>query len=143
MNHPTVLYAENDDNDVLLLRRAWMRVGVRDRLQTVSDGEDAVRYLSGDGPYVSRIEHPLPRLILLDVKLRGMSGLDVVSWIRSQPHLHYLPVVMLTSSNRRVDRDAAAAARADQYLLKPGPFNEWVTLVNALKASWLGDSSGG
>jgi CheY-like chemotaxis protein len=86
---------------------------------------------------VNRVEHPLPRLVLLDVKLSRMSGLDVLEWIRSQPDLHYLPVVMLTSSNRRADRDAAAAVGADQYLLKPGPFSEWVALVHALSASWL------
>jgi DNA-binding NarL/FixJ family response regulator len=75
---------------------------------------------------VDRVEHPMPRLVLLDVRLSGMSGLDV----RSQPDLHYLAVVMLTSSNRKADRDAAAAVRADQYLLKPGPFGEWVAMVN-------------
>jgi CheY-like chemotaxis protein len=90
MNNATVLYVENDDNDVILIRRAWMKAGVRDRLQTVTDGEEAIRYLSSEGPYVNRVEHPLPRLVLLDVKLSRMSGLDVLEWIRSQPDLHYL-----------------------------------------------------
>src|SRR5262249_36092074 len=101
MNHSTVLYVENDKNDVLLMHRAWMKAGGRDRLKAVSDGEEAIRYLSGEGPYVNRVEHPMPRLVLLDVKLSGMSGLDVLKWIRSRPDLHYLPVVMLTSSNRK------------------------------------------
>jgi CheY-like chemotaxis protein len=67
-----------------------------------------------------------------------MSGLEVLKWIRLQPDLHYLPVVMLTSSNRKADRDAAAPVRADQYILKPGPFGEWVAMIHALKTSWLG-----
>ena len=132
-----VLYVENDDNDALLVRRAWMKADMRDRLQTVKDGDEAMRYLSGEGPYVNRAEHPMPHLVLLDVRLPGMSGLDLLKWIRSQPDLHYPPVVMLTSSNRKADRDAAAAVRADQYLLKPGPFSEWVALVHALNTSWL------
>jgi CheY-like chemotaxis protein len=137
MNHPTVLYVENDDNDVLLMRRAWTKAGIRERLQTVPNGEEAVRYLSGQGPYVNRVEHPMPRLVVLDLRLPTMSGLEVLKSIRMRPDLHYLPVVMLTASNRPADREAAAAIRADQYILKPGPFSEWVAMVTALKKAWL------
>src|SRR4030095_10881134 len=104
--------------DVHLMRRAWTKAGMPEGLQTVPDGEEAVRYLSGQGPYLNRVEHPLPRLVVLDLRLLKMSGLEVLKWIRSQPDLHYLPVVMLTSSTRRVDKEAAAAVRADQYILK-------------------------
>jgi CheY-like chemotaxis protein len=129
MNPPPVLYVEHDDNDVLLMRRACTKAGNRERLQTVPDGEDAVRYLSGQGPYVNRVEHRMPRLVVLDLRLPKMSGLEVLKWIRMQRDLHYLPVVMLTSSNRPADREAAAAVRADQYILKPGAFSEWVAMV--------------
>jgi CheY-like chemotaxis protein len=95
---------------------------MHERLLTVSDGEEALRYLSSQGPHVNRVEHPMPRLVVLDLRLPKMSGLEVLKWIRSQPDLHYLPVVMLTSSNRRA---------------KPGPFGEWVAMVHALKTSWL------
>ena len=133
----TVLYVEDEENDILLMRRAWTKAAIRERLQTVSDGEEAMRYLSAQGPYVNRIEHPMPRLVILDLKLPKFSGLEVLQWIRAQPDLHYLPAVMLTSSNRKADKDAAAAVRADQYHLKPGPFREWVALIHALKISWL------
>jgi CheY-like chemotaxis protein len=73
----------------------------------------------------------------MDLRLPKMSGLEVLKWIRMQTELHYLPVVILSSSNRKADKDAAAAVRADQYLLKPGPFGEWVAMVNALKTAWL------
>jgi CheY-like chemotaxis protein len=82
MNHPTVLYVEDDDNDVLLMRRAWMKAGIRGSLQTVPDGEEAVRYLPGQGQYVNHVEHPMPGLVLLDLKLPKMSGLEVLKWIR-------------------------------------------------------------
>jgi two-component system response regulator len=65
------------------MRRAWMKAGVRDRLQTVADGEEAIRYLSGHGPYVNRVEHPMPRLFLLDLKLPKVSGLEAASFCRA------------------------------------------------------------
>ena len=67
MRHPTVLYIEDNPNDVLLMRRAWMTTGIRKSFQTVPDGEGAVRYLSGQGQYVHSVEHPMPGLVLLDV----------------------------------------------------------------------------
>lgn len=84
MNSATVLYVENDDNDVLLMRRAWTKAGIRERLQTVPDGEEAVRYLSGQGPFVNRVEHPMPRLVVLDLRLPKMSGLRSSGSARSR-----------------------------------------------------------
>ena len=142
MNHPTVLYVEDDDNDILLMRRAWTKAGVRDRLQTVADGMEAIRYLSGQGPYVNRIEHPMPRLVLLDLKLPKMSGLEVLKWGREQPDFHHLHVIMVSSSNQKADQEAAAVLGANDYLVKPGTFNKWMAMVEALNESWLRGNGG-
>jgi CheY-like chemotaxis protein len=132
-----VLHVEDDDNDVLLMRRAWMKAGVRHRLQTVSDGEEAIRYLSGEGPYVNRVEHPMPTLVLLDLNLPKVLGLEVLKWIRAQPSLAGLRVIVFSSSTREADRSAAAALGATAYFVKPNRYDNWVAMVTALKTSWL------
>ena len=137
MKPSTVLYVEDDINDILLMRRAWMIEGVRERLQTVSDGEEAIRYLAGEGPYVNRVEHPLPTLVLLDLNLPKVLGLDVLRWIRTQPSLPRLRVIVFSSSNRQADREAAEALGADAYFVKPNRFNNWIAMANELKTSWL------
>jgi CheY-like chemotaxis protein len=137
MTNPTVLYVEDDENDVLLMRRAWMKAGVRERLQTLSDGKEAIRYLAGEGPYVNRVEHPMPTLVLLDLKLVKMLGLDVLKWIRAQPSLRGLRVIVFSSSTREADRSAAEALGANAYFVKPHHYNNWVAMVTTLKTSWL------
>ena len=136
MTPSAVLYVEDDEN-ALLMRRAWTKAGVRERLQTVSDGEEAIRYLSGEGPYVNRVEHPMPTLVLLDVKLLKVSGLDVLRWVRAQPRLQGLRVIVLSSSSREADRSAAEALGANAYFVKPHRYDNWVAMVNTLKTSWL------
>ena len=137
MTVPPVLYVEDDDNDVLLMRQAWTWVGVQNPLQVVPDGQEAVNYLSGNGPYADRLKHPLPCLVLLDLKMPKMSGLDVLRWIRSQPALHGLRVVVFSSSKLPLDINAAHALRIDAYVVKPGSYDEWVAMVNNLKVYWL------
>ena len=140
--HPTVLYVEDDPNDVLLMRHAWTKVSTPNPLQVVSDGEEALRYLSGEGRYANRIEHPIPVLVLLDLKMPKVSGLDVLRWIRSQPRLRVLPVIVFSSSNSPLDINAAHALRIQAYLVKPGRLDEWVGLVNSLVEDWLPDDQG-
>jgi CheY-like chemotaxis protein len=82
---PPVLYVEDDHNDVLLMRRAWAKVGVANPLRVVVDGEEALRYLSGKGQYANRVDHPMPCLVLLDLKLPKLLGLDVLRGSRRPP----------------------------------------------------------
>src|SRR5262245_50719281 len=134
---PTVLYVEDDNNDAMLMRRAWLKAGAREGLQTVPDGEEAIHYLAGEGPYVNRVEHPMPTLVLLDLKLPKVSGLDVLKWIREQPSLQGLRVIVLSSSTREDDQSAAEALGTNAYFVKPSRYNNWVAMVNTLKTSWL------
>ena|SRR6266404_6098383 len=137
MSEPAVLYVEDDPNDMSLMRYAWARVGVRNPLQIVPDGDEAVRYLSGDGHYANRVDHPMPSLILMDLKVPKVSGLDALKWIRAQPTLHTLRVIVLSSSKRPVDIGEAHALRIDAYLVKSQSFGEWVAMVAHLKEFWL------
>lgn len=118
-NHRPVLLVEDDENDVFFMRRAWKKSGVEAPLQIVRDGQEAIDYLGGTGPFADRAQYPLPAFVFLDLKLPYIGGLDVLAWIRSQPHIEQLPVVVLTSSSEDRDRKRAAELDARAYLVKP------------------------
>lgn len=132
-----VLLAEDDSGAVLLLRRALRRCSVAVALQVVEDGEQAQAYLEGCGPYADRTRHPLPVLLLLDWKLPRRSGLEVLRWVREQPALDALPVVVLTSSAEGGDLRQAYAARANSYLQKPVSFEQLCARLDLLLTYWL------
>lgn len=129
---PILLLVEDDSNDVLLLQRAFRKAGVTYQVQVAADGDIAVAYLSGDRQFADRKTHPLPTLILLDLKLPRRNGLEVLQWIRQQPEqIQRIPVVVLTSSNLSDDVNRAYALGATSYIAKPtGNYGE---LVEAIK----------
>src|SRR5690349_490041 len=99
----TVLVVEDDSNDVLLLQRSMRKAQWANPIQVVDHGDAAVAYLAGQPPYEDRDRHPLPGLILLDLKLPRRGGLEVLAWLRAQPELKGLPVIVLTSSREHQD----------------------------------------
>jgi CheY-like chemotaxis protein len=133
----TILLVEDDSTDVLLLRRAFEKAGVTNPLEVVSDGEQAVAYLSGQGDHGDRSRYPLPSLVLLDIMLPRRSGFEVLTWMRQDPALRRLPVIMLTSSGQPGDISRAYDAGANAYHVKPSGFEELLEFVEALKAYWL------
>ena len=137
MNTQTILYVEDDENDVFLMDHAWKKAGVLNPLKTVSDGEQAVQYLSGKGKYANRDEYPLPMLVMLDLKLPKLHGLDVLKWIREQPAIQILPVIILSSSSQPQDIRTAYARGANSYLIKPPHVDGLMELVASLKDYWL------
>lgn len=114
-----VLYAEDDDNDVFFMRRVFKGLDLLERLAVVADGRSAVTYLQGGGVFGDRSVHPLPDLILLDVKMPGLTGIEVLRWVRSRSEFDTVPVVMLTSSTQERDLADSAEAGANGYLVKP------------------------
>jgi len=98
LSDSAVLAAEDDPNDASLLRRAFTRAGVTAPLHFVRDGREAIDYLLGVPPFDNRAVYPLPTLVLLDVNMPRLSGLEVLAWLRREPSLVSLPVVILTSS---------------------------------------------
>lgn len=133
----TILLVEDDPNDANLLQRAVGKRARNCRLQHALDGETAINYLSGEGPYADRLQHPLPQIVLLDLKLPRKSGFDVLDWLKRQPRLRNLPVIVLSSSDEPQDMRRAYAAGANSYLVKPPHYTGLAAMVEKIEAYWL------
>jgi len=130
------LLVEDEPDQALLMVRAFHKADVFAPLPLMKSGEEAIRYLSGEAPFQNRARFPLPTLVLLDVNLPGISGLDVLEWIKSQPALKVLRVVMLSSSSEPASVNRAYAIGADAFLTKPTSFGALVALVEGLQEHW-------
>lgn len=133
----TILMAEDDDNDVFFLERAFKQAEISNPLRRVKDGEEAIAYLRGDGPYADREKFPLPRFMLLDLKMPRRNGFEVIAWTRQQPGLKRLPIAILTSSKEEPDINHAYDAGANTYLVKPVKFEDLVETIKTLGTFWL------
>jgi CheY-like chemotaxis protein len=131
------LLVEDTEEDVLLIHRAFLKANILNPLQVVRSGEDAIEYLQGTGRFSNRAEFPLPSLVLLDLKMKGIDGFEVLRWIRQQPDLTRLRVVVLTSSNAVSDVNLAYQLGANSFLVKPVDFDRLVEISQALKGYWL------
>ncbi len=137
----TVLHVDDDPNDSELLASAARKAGVEFSLQNVVDGEQAMAYLSGGGAFADRRKYPLPSLILLDLKMPRTTGFEVLTWLRARAQLGHIPVVVLSGSELRRDRDRAHAEGASSYLVKPLGFEALVALIRDLDSTWLNGNS--
>lgn len=137
IQHSPVLLVEDDPNDVLLIQRAFRKANLVNPLHVAGDGEEAIAYLSGQGAYADRERHPLPILILLDLKLPRKSGHEVLAWLRQQPELKRLPAVVLTSSREAADVNRVYDLGANSYLVKPVAFDDLLKMVQTLNMYWL------
>ena len=132
-----LLLVEDDPNDVALIRRAFKKARILNPLNIVHDGEEAIAYLAGQGEYADRSKFPLPAVVLLDLKLPRRSGHEVLAWLRQQPGLRRLPVVVLTSSSDTPDVRQAYDLGANSYLVKPVSFDGLMEMVKTLGLYWL------
>jgi CheY-like chemotaxis protein len=132
-----LLLVEDDPDHVLLIQRAFAKANLVNPLKIVRDGEAAIAYLSGTGEFADRQRYPLPSLVLLDLKLPRKSGLEVLDWIRGEPSLRVLPVVILTSSDEARDVERAYALGVNSYLLKPVRFEDLLEMVKSIGMYWL------
>ena len=133
----TVLVADDDQNDVFFLRRAFDKAGLPYPVHDVRDGQEAIDYLSGCNDFKDRSQFPLPALLLLDLKMPRVSGFDVLRWLETRQELRDLPVVVLSSSNQPSDIEKAQALGADDYLVKPTQFDELMELAKKITSRWL------
>ena len=133
----SVLFVDDDSEWVELLRTAFERAGITNPVQGVRDGPEAISYLRGEGPYANRAAHPLPELVLVDLRLQGMHGFEVLEWIRRQSRLAGLPVVVLTGMEAPGDAQRAQELEATGFLAKPLSFAKLVEMARHIGDTWL------
>jgi len=132
----TILLVEDEEGDVFFMQQAMKKAGVLNPLQVASDGQEAIDYFKGTGKFANREEFPLPCLVLLDLKLPRVMGLDVLKWIRQQPEVATI-VVILTSSKEEADIAAAYRLGANGYLVKPSDVSQLTDMAKSIKDFWL------
>lgn len=137
VEHALILVVEDREDDVLLLKRAFAKAKVLNPFHFVRSGEEAVAYLKGEGRYANRDEFPLPELMLLDLKMPGMDGFDVLRWVKAQPEFKALRIVVLTSSDAIKDVNLAYQLGANSFLVKPVEFQKFVEVSHAIQGYWL------
>jgi CheY-like chemotaxis protein len=113
------LLVEDSEDDAFALKWALKKAQLTNPLHVATDGQQAIDYLSGSGKFSDRQANPLPQLVFLDLKLPYVSGFEVLEWIRNQPDLASIKVVILTGSDEGRDHQRALELNADMYLVKP------------------------
>lgn len=134
------MLAEDEEDYVLLIKRAFEEAKIPNPLHVASDGQEAMAYLKGEGRYANRDEYPLPDLLLLDLKLPRYNGFEILSWVRKQPGLSGLRILVLTSSDRIRDVNEAYQLGANSFLVKPYDFEDLIRLSGLIQEFWLNAS---
>ncbi|HWQ90864.1 MAG TPA: response regulator [Clostridia bacterium] len=137
MLNATILLVEDDENDALFLLAALKKTQVKNPLHVVTDGRDAIAYLDGTGKYSDRAHYPVPYLVLLDLKLPQVMGLEVLKHLRQRAELDSTIVIVLTASQDPQDIEKAYHLRANAYLVKPSGLDSLLLLVQSIKDFWL------
>jgi CheY-like chemotaxis protein len=137
----TILVAEDELGDELLLQRAFQLAGVEAPVHFARDGREVLNYLQGKGPFENPVENPLPNLLLLDLYLPYVNGFEVLEWVRGQPGLKRMLVIVFTGSETTEDMERAYALGANAYVVKPSAPRDLVRFVERLQKYWLSINS--
>jgi len=132
-----ILLVEDDPNDVELTLRAFKRNDIANHIHVVADGDAALHFLLCTGSYAGRAMDDRPRLILLDLNLPTLGGLDVLRRIKTDPRLRSIPVVVLTSSSHMRDLQEAYDLGANSYIVKPVDFEQFGRVARAIGEYWM------
>jgi CheY-like chemotaxis protein len=132
----TILLVDDSKDDLVLMRMAFKKAEFVTSLQEVHNGEEAIAYLKGEGPFIDRDKFPLPAVMLLDLNMPMTNGFGVLEWVRRQPLLKRMSVIILTASMRLEDVERAFDLGATSYLVKPGGMEELTAMIRCLR-DWL------
>jgi len=131
---PPVLLVEDNPDDVIITRRAWKKGCIRNKLLVTKDGEEALRLLRKEEEYV---DAPTPCIILLDLKMPRINGFEVLETVKNDDNLRDIPIVVLTSSERRDDINRAYKLGCNSYIEKPVSFEKFIRTILAINQYWL------
>lgn len=134
---PTILLAEDDDNDAALLQMAFKRASISNPVKIVSDGKQVLSYLKGAGSFANRDENPWPALMLLDLKMPLLDGFGVLAWWQKQSRASDLPIIVMTNSTSDSDIHRAIALGAASYFIKPANMQYFIHVAHQLRERWL------
>jgi CheY-like chemotaxis protein len=132
-----VLLVDDDPNDRFLIRRAFERLGIENPLHEVTDGAQAIAYLDGQAPYNDRTKHPFPGILLLDLQMPRMSGMEVLEWIRSKLSVSGVLIIVLSRLEEIRQVNRAYALGANSFLTKPGHEQDFQALITAFRDYWI------
>lgn len=135
-DHPAVLLVDDSENDLLLVRRAFKKAEFNIPLQEAQNGAEAIAYLAGQGAYRDRAQFPLPAVMLLDLNMPMKNGFEVLKWVRDQPGLKRLIVIILTASMRDEDAERAYDHGANWFAVKPSEMTTLIAMIRALR-DWM------
>lgn len=133
----TILVLEDNADDAFLLSRAMRYADLGCATEFVRDGREAIAYLQGDPPYTNRDVFPMPDLMLVDVTMPELNGMQFLNWLRQQPAFQKIPVLMLTNSMRDSDRVEAEKLGANAFFVKPASSNALYSLLKRIEREWL------
>ena len=132
-----ILLVEDNRMDVELTLDAFKEARLLNTIYVSPNGQDALEYLFGRGKYADRITYPIPNLVLLDLKLPGVDGFEVLRQVKSAPILRRLPVIILTSSKEEGDRALTYDIGANSYIVKPVSFNGFLDVIKQIEGYWI------
>ena len=132
----SILIAEDEEDDALLLQHAFEKAASEVPLHIVQNGKQVLDYLKGDFPFDDRSAHPMPSLLLLDLKMPLMDGFEVLEWLRAHPEFRRLVVVVFSGSDQPVDIERACALGAVRYLVKPPKPTDLLQMVRTVEKFW-------
>ena len=136
-NRFTVLLVEDDLNDIFLVKRAFKMARLPEPLQVVTDGQEAINYLKGEGKYADRQGYPLPKLIVMDIKMPRRTGFEVLEWVKGDGRpLRRIPIVIVSSSDNPDDINRAYELGANAYMIKPVNFKAVEHLFESITHYW-------
>lgn len=134
---PIILLVEDSESDIVLLRKAFDKAGMKYPLHVVRDGVDAMSYLLGRGEFADRIAYPMPSILIIDVNMPRLNGLELMTWLRTQPEFGHLMVIVLTGDARIEAVNHAYHLGANSYLMKPTRHEELVDLIQCFFRYWV------
>lgn len=132
----TILLVEDEPHDIEFLTRAFARVGVENPIHAVHNGEEAIAYLTGSGKYADRTAFPFPSVIITDLKMPHLNGLELLAWLQKHPQCSVVPTIVFTSSTSSADVKTAFERGASGYMVKPVNFSELQQMVRTITDYW-------
>jgi CheY-like chemotaxis protein len=135
-SHYTILLVEDEENDAMLLKMALKKNNIINPLHWVKDGLEAIAYLNGEGVYANHALYPFPEVLIVDLKMPRMSGLELLQWIRDHSNYKVIPTIIMSSSRQDSDIEKAYDLGANTYIIKPSSFDELARVVKLTHEYW-------